>query len=344
VPDATIDYAPLTSPVSRAEITAFRRRVREERRGWGSPTVGAVFGAVVVALLLAFFVVVLARNISHGAGGPAVFSWVVLIPLGLALWAVVRTLRGGGWNALYRVDSFAHVNGFDFEPRREEPGYPGMIFGRGSSRHTRMSIRAEAGRALEIANYYYTTGSGKSRQTHDWGFLAMRLDRTLPHMVLDAKSNNSFLGTNLPSALARDQALSLEGDFDDHFTLYCPRQYERDALYVFTPDLMALLIDNARAYDVEIVDDWMLVYSPTPFDMTDATLLRRLFRIVDTVGSKTLRQTTRYADERVGDRSSNVVAPQGRRLRTGVPVLGVVVIVVFAMLWLLPRILDAVSH
>ena len=39
----------------------------------------------------------------------------------------------------------------------------------------------------------------------------------------------------------RTQVLSLEGDFDRYFTLYCPKEYERDALYVFTPDLMALL-------------------------------------------------------------------------------------------------------
>lgn len=42
--------------------------------------------------------------------------------------------------------------------------------------------------------------------------------------------------------------LSLEGDFDRYFTLYCPGDYERDALYVFTPDLLALLIDESRHF------------------------------------------------------------------------------------------------
>ena len=121
----------------------------------------------------------------------------------------------------------------------------------------------------------------------------------LPHMVLDATANNGLFGTStLPISFDRAQVLSLEGDFDRYFTLYCPRDYERDALYVFTPDLLALLIDESRHFDVEIVDDWMFVYSATRFDMTDPGTLRRLFRIVDTVGAKTLRQTARYADGR----------------------------------------------
>src|SRR5690606_7535742 len=111
-----------------------------------------------------------------------------------------------------------------------------------------------------FGNLRYVTGSGKSRSVHQWGFLAVGLDRRLPHMVLDSRANNRMLGlSNLPAGFRRDQILSLEGDFDRYFTLYCPKEYERDALYVFTPDLMALLIDEAAPYDVEVVDHWMLV-------------------------------------------------------------------------------------
>ncbi|GAA1220365.1 hypothetical protein GCM10009655_19930 [Rhodoglobus aureus] len=54
-------------------------------------------------------------------------------------------------------------------------------------------------------------------------------------MVLDARANNQLFGfSNLPKSFARDQVLKLEGDFNEHFTLYSPRHYERDALYVFT--------------------------------------------------------------------------------------------------------------
>lgn len=58
--------------------------------------------------------------------------------------------------------------------------------------------------------------------------------------------------TGVAGLFARDQVLSLEGDFDRYFTPYCPKQYERDALSVFTPDLMALCIDEAAPFDIEI--------------------------------------------------------------------------------------------
>ena len=139
---------------------------------------------------------------------------------------------------------------------------------------------------------------------------------------------------NLPATFDKSQILSLEGDFDKYFTLYCPKEYERDALYVFTPDLMALLIDEAAPFDVEIVDDWMFVYSNVAFRTGDANLYARLFRIIDTVGAKALTQTDRYVDARVGDFSANVVAPQGARLKRGVSVGAIVLSVVFVILWL----------
>jgi hypothetical protein len=99
----------------------------------------------------------------------------------------------------------------------------------------------------------------------------IQLDRALPHMVLDAVQNDrKILGqrvSNLPARFDLAQRLSREGDFDRYFTLYAPADYERDALYVFTPDLMALLIDEAGSgeggsMDVEIIDDRMYVYAP----------------------------------------------------------------------------------
>jgi hypothetical protein len=154
-------------------------------------------------------------------------------------------------------------------------------------------------------------------------------------MVLDSKANNTFFGSDLPVSFRRDQVLSLEGDFNKYFTLYCPQEYEQDALYVFTPDLMALLIDDAGSFDVEIVDDWMFIYSPHPFPALSATAYQRLFTIVATVGSKTVSQTANYHDDRVGSVAANIVAPAGQRLRHGTSIGTLVVFGAIAAFWLL---------
>jgi hypothetical protein len=151
-------------------------------------------------------------------------------------------------------------------------------------------------------------------------------------MVLDSRSNNGFFGTNLPESFGRNQVLSLEGDFDRHFTLYAPKEYERDALYLFTPDLMALLIDEASPFDVEIVDDWMFIYSARPFDSLQPASYQRLFSIMATVGAKTLSQSARYSDERAI--APGMIAPQGARLRRGVSVLSVVAVTGIGAYWI----------
>jgi len=233
-----------------------------------------------------------------------------------------------------RLSRFASANGLQFRTHSPNPGYAGMIFHLGDTRFASNHLNSTTGRFFDLGTFQYSTGSGKSRSTHHWGFLALQLDRRLPNMVLDSKENNTLFGSDLPITFRRDQILSLEGDFDKHFTLYCPKEYEQDALYVFTPDLMALLIDDAGSYDVEIVDDWMFIYSPQPFPPLDARNYARLFNIVHTVGAKTISQTANYHDDRVGSATANIVAPAGQRLRHGTS-LGVFVFgALFIGFWL----------
>ncbi|MCW4456907.1 hypothetical protein [Microbacterium sp. MPKO10] len=131
-----------------------------------------------------------------------------------------------------------------------------------------------------------------------------------------------------PISISRDQILSLEGDFDRHFTLYCPREYERDALYLFTPDLMALLIDNVAVYDAEIVDDWLFFYSSKPFSPRDEAQWRRMLGIVDVVGAKAFSRAERYTDSRTSETGPRPnVAPAGKRLSARGRLLPTVIIV-----------------
>lgn len=334
---STWDVRPLTEILTADQVRQWRREHREVRSGEPTP----LWALLVVAPILIVGVLVAntiwAPVAQGGLGSRPVFG--LLVPLGMLVVAgvvVVAVVRSslGRTERLMRLYRFAVANGFVFSPRHSDPSYPGMVFGIGRRRTAIDHITRHGGRFLDIGNFRYTTGSGKNQKTRTWGFMALHLDRRLPHMLLDARSNNVLGMSNLPATFSRDQVLSLEGDFDRHFTLYCPREYERDALYVFTPDLMALLIDEAGDFDVEVVDDWMFVYATTPFRMGDPSTMLRLLRIVDTVGAKTVSQTDRYADERIGDRSVNLVAPRGARLRRGVPWAAILIGAVFVAIWL----------
>ena len=352
-----IDYSALTYPVPKEQVAAFKAASKTAGKPWAVVSVGTIVGLVLAGIVVVFMIVTFAGTAisisvsSMSDGGDPIGFLGSIFPalfIGLIVFAAIvvvgRLLNGRNWETWYRLETFANANGMIFSPVDHNPYYPGAIFNLGDSRKSLNHLRSASDRYLDIGNYQYTTGSGKNRSTHNWGFMALHLDRRLPNMVLDSKANNGlFGGTNLPAYFDKKQILSLEGNFNDYFTLYCPREYERDALYVFTPDLMALLIDNAAPFDVEIVDDWMFVYSARPFPSADPGVYQRLFRIVDTVGAKTLAQTDRYVDENVGNFAANFVAPQGQRLKRGWSVGAVITIVAFLLIWGVPNLINVFS-
>ncbi len=369
---ADFDPSPLTAPVVKSDLRAFSRAQRAAGTG-PSPAagivVGVVFLVIIALVVLPVFVGVIATFTTAvtqgGAGLGSLLPGLVLVAI-LAVTAFfgIRGLRSSGERA-YRIATFARANGLSYVGRVDSPRLPGMIFGIGSSRQASYVVRGETPRFVEFANYRYTTGSGKNRTTHRWGYVAIRLDTPLPHIVLDAKGNNGLFGaSNLPARFDADQRLSLEGDFDRYFTLSCPSGYERDALYLFTPDIMARFIDNAAALDVEIVDDWLFLYAKRDFSTTDPAVWAWLFDAVDALLDK-LAQWGRWRDERLaglkdaGAAPMDAVAPaasgapssappallgpppgvaaEGRRLRRGIPWASIVVVIVFVAFWLLSQ-------
>ncbi|HYJ48499.1 MAG TPA: hypothetical protein VEX12_01165, partial [Microbacterium sp.] len=313
----SFDPRPLVDPVDRSAVRAYYQRLRQSGMvgspfGSAATVVPVVIGAALFLVFGSVFLTVVGSIISSLAsattgdmGVPFLFSaFGALLPIvvvGGALAAViVYVARGtfGRQERSYRLDRFATANGMGYLPALASPALPGMIFSVGGSRAASDLVRGEQPRFVEFANYQYTTGSGKNRTTHRWGYVAIKLDVPLPHIVLDARSNNGLFGSNLPATFDKDQRLSLEGDFDQHFSLYCPEGYERDALYLFTPDIMARFIDNAAALDVEIVDDWLFLYGKREFSGLDPATWAWLFSVVAVLLDK-FAQWARWRDERL---------------------------------------------
>jgi hypothetical protein len=372
------DTRPLTDPIDPAELRAFGRQMRSGGLAANIvPIAMAVFGILVFAVVLIAFVVGIIASFGDGTGPGLPFLLVSVVLLAVIVTGGVFTVRR--WllpSRTFRLVRFAQANGMEFQTITRDPALPGMIFQQGRDRVVTDIVRGEHPRFVEFGNFRYETGNDKERQTHSWGYIAIRLDVPLPNIVLDATSNNTFFGSNLPDQFSRYQRLSLEGDFDQFFRLYAPRGYEQDALYLFTPDIMARFIDHAAALDVEIVDDWLFLYAQRDMTTLDPAQWACEFSIVAAVTEK-LAQWGRWRDEHLQaasgqDAASSAagaaspaaarpavgasglpfaapasaplppaapigVAPGGRRLRQGVPVLALVAMGIVVIGWLVAQ-------
>ena len=328
-PARGLDLAALTEPLDEPALTAFIADSKATGKPWRQittglprPSVGDIIGQLIPVLIplagLLFFLYIGGSSLVDAVWeftleAPFPLNLVIVGVVALILFGViagavqvVKVIRSliiprWWWEAAYRMTRFAAANNLRYG-HDEVVSYPGVIFDTGIDRTAERRLTTTAGRRLEIGNYRYTISAEnkENSQVYGWGYVAITLDRRLPHLLLDAKANdNSVFGiktSNLPVDLARDQRLSLGGEFDDKFTLYAPSDYGRDAFYIFAPDLMALFIDRLGTFDVEIIDDTMFVYG-SRFDLLDPRTYEWLVEVVDTVVARTVRRTERYRDD-----------------------------------------------
>ncbi len=240
----------------------------------------------------------------------------------IALWLVYVSFWGRArrttLDRVRALTNFARERGLIYESEQPAPGILISILGRRPGVVVYDCLTSTHPREMSMGTYERTTKPGRAGFMEDWGYLAIRLNRKIPSIVLESRASRSMAAdTGLLGTPHGNQRLSLEGDFDKHFRLFCPAGYEKDALYIFTPDLMALLIDEAGDLSAQFTDDVALFFSAKPFDLSDEQLRDRLLRIADVVGDKALSRTSRYSDDRSAE--VDAVADAGRRLSSKIP-------------------------
>jgi hypothetical protein len=337
------NFSPFSGPVPRRAVIQYKRahrawwsRYRQVTTALGSGFLILLLGGSLLGMVAIELSIVRDEGSAEDAVGLAVGGGVTLgffVLVGwLFIWILRREVRfGPGWTRMTRLDAFARLNSMTYEFERRDVRYNGAIFSLGTKAVASDVLTVTTGRGIQIGNYRSFARSTFNTARFHGGYVVIELDRRMPHMIAIAKRKRKLFGNqSVAPGILRSQILSLEGDFDKYFTLYAPRQYERDALYVFTPDLMVLLIDRLASYDLEIVDNRLYIYSHKTFDMLDPQTHERLASIVQVVGHKAANQTRGYADDRMAP-YSDMVAPGGLRLRRGITA-GVVLAVIYIAL------------
>jgi hypothetical protein len=269
-----LDTTPLTDRIDRDDLRRFRREHTARFPGLASPLLLA--GRIGMGLLAALAIPlggVLVLVAGPGAilaadpetRGDALGMTVFGIPLlgtgVFFLWYLIRTRRRRSTiRAHYRLARFGRVNGLSYAPGPLSDAHMGPAAARGML-VTRI-MRPRTARPVEFGNHELDRGSDFHGITQFGGYAMIGLRRELPHIQVLARGTRLRRAMTPTVDVARSQRLELEGDFDRHAALYCPEGYERDALYLFTPDVMAVLVDRVRGFDVEIRGDRLLLRSP----------------------------------------------------------------------------------
>ncbi|PPF79529.1 hypothetical protein C5B96_12490 [Subtercola sp. Z020] len=171
------------------------------------------------------------------------------------------------------------------------PGFRGTMFAPPGGRAVVVAPLLVSERPqLRVGHVQYYRFSERAR-TQDWVFAEIPLPRSMPNIWLHSKRS----GAGMPFSLASDERVLLEGDFDRYFDTYAREGVQQEALYVLTPDVMALLIDNASWFDVEIVDDRLYLYTRGHFDvLVDPDWWQAVADVMNTVGRKVSQSSSRY--------------------------------------------------
>lgn len=311
---APLDLTGLTGRVSLGDVDDYDRRhgVGSGRRWWVIAIIVAIYltgQAVLLAFLFPAFG--LDPELSRGIySGFLVFT---------GLYAAV--MMGVIWrNAArpVRIERAARANGFGYDDREtRDVRLAGSVYRHPSFSFVTdvLSLRSDAGQVFAAATLAPRPGTSLRRR----GLAVIALERETPHIVLENRRVGVLRTTG--TRFHAHQHLRLEGDFDRTFRLSCPRGYETDALYIFTPDLMALMLDLAGDCEAELIDGDLVLYGRRPWRLWRPARFAALVGLVSAIGAKARWQTMRYEDPRRD--GVHAIAAAGRRLRVR-PSLGAV--------------------
>lgn len=160
------------------------------------------------------------------------------------------------------LERFALLNGYTFnEDGVVNEAYGSLFRVPGQQRIRDLVSGVYNDHSLHIFLYQLTIGSGRTRRILATTVFEIELTTPIPPLLLLHKTS-AFLGSDgLQQAFGTSNSISLEGNFNDHFTLYAFPGTQITALQIFSPDTMALLLDATHPFSVEFAGNHIYLYA-----------------------------------------------------------------------------------
>lgn len=187
-----------------------------------------------------------------------------------------------------KLQRFAQANNIAAIQASAPDAHVGMLFETGHNRLIISGITTED--QIEVGTYRYVTGGGRSARTHHFTYFSVPLASTYPNFVMDSKKNNtvknsfySGFSLNAPVFIKKNQKISFDTQFDDVYKVYVTAEGHEALKKILTDDVRAKLLQYIPNWDMEIVGNRLVVFSPGQVDLTHADTLRSLIAKADSL-------------------------------------------------------------
>lgn len=190
------------------------------------------------------------------------FVFGIFIAFGIYAF-VANRMRG------YLMQQFAKSLGYQYIKKGDMESVSGEIFKVGHSQKiTHVISGDEESRPTRIFLYQYTIGYGKNSHTYNYTIFETSFSGNMPHMLLHKVGMFSSDGSGF-FHFSGGEHLSLEGDFDKHFSLYVEKEFEIEAHQIFNPHFMEELINTSKSLKslgFESYKNKLYIYTPKYID------------------------------------------------------------------------------
>lgn len=187
---------------------------------------------------------------------------------------------------------FAEINGWQYKGSGDSKQESGIMFKQGDDRSISHTIEGVIdGRQFRIIEYDFSVGSGKSKKTYYYAVFAFKFNGSFPHIYLNNKYNSYGLSVG--------EKIPLSSEFEKRFTLFAPKEYEIEALEIFTPDILANLLDNGFPHDVEFINQEVLIF--TNGQINDFNQLEKEFKRALEIEDLLDEKLDKFKFEKIGD-------------------------------------------
>lgn len=197
-----------------------------------------------------------------------------------------RTAPPSGVNPdAHAVQSLAAANGWEYFTHAAAQPLPGVIFREPNGKPRFMQsavniVRLAGPPSIEIGNTVYLETAVGNQFAQNWGYAAVHTGRALPALVVEADRNRRV--SALPSA-PRGAVETRWGEPDREVVLHADPSATAWARAVFTPELCALLDDGILAFDVELSDGWVFLYTPGRLATPDPDIWDRILGTITAI-------------------------------------------------------------